>query len=222
MKSIQGEEHMRLKRPRWWIVGIIAGSLLILAFICIAYWFGWAWTGFGPETSAPKQHAKTLWDWMQLLIIPVVLALAAFLFNFATTRTEREIATQRYQHDQEMAADKQKEELLQTYLDRMSELLLNNHLRTSTDPKDEVRYIARARTLTVLSRLDSSRKRSLLQFLHESDLISTKEGSIIQLKGADLSGANLSHADLSGANLVDAVVTQEQLALVRNKPGKTV
>lgn len=34
----------------------------------------WDWTGFGD---------KTAWDWMQLLIVPVVLAVGALLFNLS-------------------------------------------------------------------------------------------------------------------------------------------
>jgi len=33
--------------------------------IVAGYWFSWAWAGFSN---------KTLWDWMQLLIVPMVLA----------------------------------------------------------------------------------------------------------------------------------------------------
>ena len=46
----------------------------------IAYWAITAytapqWTGFGPyDENASGPRAKTLWDWMELLIIPVVLA----------------------------------------------------------------------------------------------------------------------------------------------------
>ncbi len=83
-----------------------------------------------------------VWDWLQLLIIPLVLALIALLFNQANTRTERQIAQERYerdqqittmhyQRDQHIALDKQREDLLQSYLDRMSELLLEKGLRTS-------------------------------------------------------------------------------------------
>jgi hypothetical protein len=77
--------------------GLIAQIPLLVSNI------DWTWTGF---------VKKTLWDWMQLLIIPVVLALSALLFNFAITRNERKIAI-----------DNQQENLLQSYLDRMSELL---------------------------------------------------------------------------------------------------
>ncbi|MGZ3611524.1 MAG: hypothetical protein ACXVBU_15830, partial [Ktedonobacteraceae bacterium] len=58
-------------------------------------------------------QGKTLWDWLQLLIIPVVLALGGYLFTYTTGRTEREIAS-----------DRQCEEALQAYIDKISELLL--------------------------------------------------------------------------------------------------
>ena len=126
----------------------------------------------------------------------------------------------------------------------MSELLLNNQLRASTNSQDEKRYIARVRALAVLNRLDAKRKRILLQFLKESVLIHAESefGCIIQLEGADFSnadlshllldnveliGANLSHARLNGANLSHAiiascVITQEQMDSVRVKPTETV
>ena len=47
----------------------------------------------------------------------------------------------------------------------MAELLLEKNLRTSTD--DEVRNVARARTLTILPHLDPKRRRSIFQFLSE-------------------------------------------------------
>jgi uncharacterized protein YjbI with pentapeptide repeats len=190
----------RQKRNLLMAVGVIIICTSTAALVLAGYWLGWNWTGF-PE--------KTLWDWMQLLIVPGVLAIGAFLFNLATSRNEQKIAHRRDQTEHEIALDNQREALLQAYLDRMAELLLNNHLRES-DPYSEVRYIARARTLTVLPRLDAHRKRSLLQFLHESDLLSNERGtSIIHLNGADLSGAylkgaNLTRADLGGADLSEA------------------
>ena len=153
---------------------------------------------------------KTLWDWMQLLIIPVVLAVAALLFNLVSTRTEqriaveryeqdKEIAEKRYEQDQNLALDKQREDLLQVYLDRMSELLLDKQLRTS-ETHAEVRNVARVRTMTFLPRLDATRKSSVLLFLHESGLID-KGKYIIDLSGANLSGANLRTDNLSAAYL---------------------
>ena len=60
-----------------------------------------------------------------------------------------------------------------------------------------MRSLARARTLTVLSRLDSARKERLLQFLYEAGLLH-KENRVIDLTGADLSGIDLHRNNLSG------------------------
>ena len=106
--------------------------------------------------------------------------------------------------------DNQREAALQAYLDHMSELLLAQNLRHAT-ADEEVRKIARVRTLTVLRRLDAERKGSVLQFLHESTLLG-KEGPLLDLTGADLSRAHLSRADLSGANLSHANLSRADLS----------
>jgi len=103
----------------------------------------------------------------------------------------------RDQTERDIALDNQREVALQEYIDKISELLLERHLRES-HPEDEVRKIARARTLTVLPRLDGMRKRNVLQFLYESGLIN-KSGPIVELSGADLW-----QADLNGIYLRDA------------------
>lgn len=164
-----------------WIKYLLYGSVTIvggaLAFILI-------------ETTRLRNtgfEGKSLWDWMELLIIPLVLAGGALLLNRSERNNEREIT-----------ADRQREAALQSYLDRMSDLLLKEKLRTTRDK--EVRNIARIRTLTVLRRLDGSRKGIVLRFLQEAKLL-TKEKNIVDLTGADLRGADLSDADLSNANL---------------------
>lgn len=177
-------------RLRLVIVGVILiGGVIVLIYA--GYRFNWSWTGFGPETSEPKQHAKTLWDWLNLLgvlAIPAVVGLGAAWYTAQQGKvSERE------------NTDNQRETALQAYIDKMSELLLHEKLRGSAE-EDEVRKIARVRTLTILPRLDATRKRSVLQFLHESGLIK-KDTSIIGLKGADLSEASLYLADRSGTSL---------------------
>ena len=106
--------------------------------------------------------------------------------------------------------DNQREAALQAYIDHISELLLVKNLRHSIED-EEVRKIARVRTLTLLRRLDAERKGSVLQFLHESTLLG-KEGRIIDLTGADLSKAHLSRADLSGADLSRANLSRANLS----------
>jgi uncharacterized protein YjbI with pentapeptide repeats len=87
----------------------------------------------------------------------------------------------------------------------MNILLLENDLRDSGEGS-EVQTLARARTITVLRRLDPSRKTTVINFLVEAELIQSvgEGGPIIGLGGAELSDANLSGIQLSGASLTDA------------------
>jgi hypothetical protein len=129
-----------------------------------------------------------LWDWLGLLAtlaIPAVVGLGAAWFT-----------TQQAKVSDRENTDNQRETALQVYLDKMSELLLEKHLRASK-PEDEVRNIGRARTLTVLRGLDPKRRGNVIQFLSESKLI-----SIIDLSGADLKGARLGLTHLEGASLI--------------------
>jgi len=202
------------------IVAITTVCIGLPLLIFLGYLYQWTWTGFnaliGPKVQQ-YQPSKTLWDWMQLLIIPAALTIAALLFNSTTSRNEQEIATERSRAEHDIALDNQRENLLQAYLDRMSELLLGSYLSTS-EPSDQVRSIIRARTLTILTKLDGTRKGNLLKFLYESRLINMNKGSsIIHLSGGNLSNAglsntNLSSADLSNANLSSANLSNTNLS----------
>jgi len=155
--------------------------------------------------------AKSQWHWMQLLIIPVILAIGAFVYNLAQVRMEKRLAAQGYQNDQERAAHTQREDLLQTYLNRITELLLDKDLRSSQSDT-EVRTRAHAQTLTTLPKLDAQRKGGLIQFLSESQLVEIISLSGANLNGANLNGANLGGANLSGANLGDADLSRADLS----------
>ena len=114
----------QIKQHRVTILVVAIILVVTIALIIVGYRFDW--TGFnGNNTSG-----KTLWDWMQLILIPAVLTLGAFLFNRAERSSE-----------QAVALDNQRATALQTYLDRMSELLLEKNLRTS-QADDEVRTVA--------------------------------------------------------------------------------
>jgi uncharacterized protein YjbI with pentapeptide repeats len=207
------------------LIALLAVVIVLIILISLGYSFNWGWTGLGPYIIPPHpkdsdfQRGKTLWDWLQLLIIPLALAVIAIFFN----RTERK-------NEQRIATDNQQEAALQGYINEVSELLLERNLRKS-DVDAEVRIIARVRTLTVLPRLDKARKRNVLIFLYESGLIE-KGKRIVDLDGADLSSvdlfymnlsgadlskanlreANLYHANLSGANLILTVLTAADLS----------
>jgi hypothetical protein len=147
----------------------------------------------------------TLWEWVKLLIVPVVIAAGGLWFNRQQRERELETADRRAQ-----------DEALQAYLDQMSQLLTDKDQPLHrTELRDSLSTVARARTLSVLTRLDGGRKGSVLRFLYESGLISkdrllyesgliSKDHLILDLSGADLSGANLSGANLSEASLSEA------------------
>jgi uncharacterized protein YjbI with pentapeptide repeats len=100
----------------------------------------------------------------------------------------------------------------------MSELLLDERRPLHKAGRlDIVSKVARARTLTVLPRLDGGRKSSVLLFVYESDLVAhippgagfNRLEHVFTLAHADLSGvhlrgANLAYINLSGANLREA------------------
>jgi uncharacterized protein YjbI with pentapeptide repeats len=218
-------QQIKQHRRAFGVVGI--ALVVVVALIIVGY--GFDWTGFngynqvttthiisGPSAGTVTrtevyQPGKALWDWLQLLIVPLALAVVALLFQLANTRTERQIALQRYDQDQQIALDKQHEDLLQAYLDHISELLLKESLHTS--PSEEVRNVARVRTITVLTQLDARRIGYVFAFLREAGLMSkTSDSSVVSLKDADLRAVKWDQATLSGANLSSATLSSATLS----------
>lgn len=190
------------------------------------------WTGFGTDIeetqiqesqtnstvtkniiAKKKQSAKTLWDWLSVLGVPFSLAILGFWLQ---------------QLQQQQAAEGNKEEILQSYIDRLSTLLIdknvialainitevieNQSLQENITAERELVNasvdVIRARTLSILRRLtdDSERKGDVIRFLIESEIIGKLK---LNLEGANLSYANLRYADLSlaileGSNLSHA------------------
>jgi hypothetical protein len=176
------------RRQVVWTAGIVV-ALVVAVVLFGGYFLGWKWTGLVKDANYPK---RTLWDWLQLLIIPAVLAGGTIWFN-----------RRQQQRDQESAKQRAQDEALQAYLDHMSQLLTDKDRPLhSACEGDSVSTVARARTLTVLPTLDSERKRSVLQFLYDSKLI-IKGRRVLDLDGADLSGAFVSGAVRWRADLPD-------------------
>jgi hypothetical protein len=175
--------------------------MLVAAAARVAYLVWPEWTGFGQ---------KTLWDLLELLIIPAVLGFGALWFNQAARARE-----------QETAADQQKEAALQNYLDKMAELLLREKLLEKKDnPDDPILDVAQVRTVTTLRILDRDRRNILFQFLRDAklaDFILVKASlADVDLNNTimnhlNLTRANLSRANLSGANLWKADLTGADL-----------
>jgi uncharacterized protein YjbI with pentapeptide repeats len=115
---------------------------------------------------------------------------------------------------QSIESQRAQDTALQAYLDQMSGLL-DKGLHNEPEKVGDKRVAARARTLTVLRELNGARKRSVLQFLYEAQLINsrgvTRSGRdfyarVTDLDSADLSMADLRNVRLSGADLRKVVL----------------
>ena len=228
------------KAGSWWqktrkplgIIVIIAAfiSAIVLIAIDISF-YGTGFDGYnqistthilsGPSSGTVTrtevyQPGKSLWEWLQLLIIPAVLALGGYLFAFNISKNEQGIAS-----------DNQQQAALQAYFDKMSELLLHEHLGESPPPNEAV-VIARARTATVLRILNPSRCASIIQFLSQVGVLrlcvenSAKSSFDWPLKneyslaGIELPETNFNSVDLSmihleGANFYRAFLREANL-----------
>lgn len=202
----------------------IVGTILITVFFVVLFVqlaipailrVDWPdWTGFNTYTkqSDTVEREKTLWDWMQLLIVPAALAIGGYIYNRTEKQLEHQRIEERAASEQKRAEETQREAALQTYLDQMADLLLKG-LRSS-EAGSEVRDIARIRTLTTLRRLDSARCTIVFRFLHDAKLVTNTSESIVNLKSANFSQQNLAgtyvgavylrEANLTGANLTGA------------------
>jgi uncharacterized protein YjbI with pentapeptide repeats len=187
-------------------------GLALTVWIVLAYRLRWRWTGFA-EVRTPRsgdedvQPAKTLWDWLQLLVIPLALAGLAFLLNQSQSDREQRREDERAARERIAATDAAREEALRGYLTQMSGLMLDRNLLRSKKG-DDVRAVARTITLTTVRRVDGERRGAVVRFLQESRLLRSGDPKVAiydaNLRGANLAAAELINANLNGANLPKA------------------
>lgn len=160
---------------------VCLGGLILLGYTS-------PWTGFGSALDADGKTVpgKTLWDWLDLFIVPVALAVGAWILD--SSRKESEIRVE---------LDRQHQGTLEEYVTRISSLMLEKKFEAPAG--NHARRVARTWTLLALRSLDGSRKAQLLQFLYEAQLIIAPP--VIDLNGADLCDADLEEAFLQGASL---------------------
>jgi glycogen synthase len=157
-----------------------------------------------------SEFNKPLWSWLQLLIVPATITVVGAAVGAWFTQ------------------QRARETVLQTYLDKMTELITDKQLHDHEFPYHPTRVTARARTLATLLQLDGDRKKSVVQFLYEVQLINKNkkhlsghefEPRIVGLSGADLTNANLRYltlqeAALDGALLGNADLRNAQLSRI--------
>lgn len=176
---------------------------------------------------ADGKEKKSGWD-KASVIVQAIGGLAIFVSLAALFIGVRQFNEQQ----QANAADQltqQHQQTLNTYLDDMSDLVLNHKL-TTMGPDSTVAAIASARTATALRNLDGMSKGILVRFLWEAGLIVGPKPILdlyqvnlndavfqnanlyhVYLSQVGLVGANLDSAQLQGANLSGSVLIQASL-----------
>jgi len=161
-----------------------------------------------PEHNGTRKRGKSLARFFKvwatplsilasILIAAVTLLVSVQQFNGQQLDNAHMQATQ-VAASAAQALDQQRQATLDTYLDRMSDLLLTDGLGTASPVRNAL-ALAEARTYAAVRNLDGNRKGILVRFLLTAGLLSGSK-PIISMSDADLSNAtNLNTADLSRA-----------------------
>ncbi len=144
---------------------------------------------------------KTVWDWLDILILPMVLAVGAIGYESIERQRDERRAEDQQERELQVINEQAQAVALQTYLDQTSDLGSVARSRLSIIDSDE-RGLAQARTLTILLALGSDRKRHPLKLVAQLHLID-KGNPIIKLPHADLNEANLAEVTLINVDLAD-------------------
>ena len=163
-------------------------------------------------------RGKTVWDWLALLIVPVVLVGFGLWFTAQQDQRQQQTENRRAEAERELAEQRAQDEALQAYLDQMSQLILERKLleveqgHAVHEPGDPVHTLAQARTSTAILRLDAEHNESVTHFLINSGLAVRSKASARLLRGSTLSHAKLSGAHLPNADLGDADLSGADLS----------
>lgn len=106
---------------KWWQRDMVRLGILSIVFVvAIILLYQVKWSGL---------RGKNVWDWMDLIIVPLVLASGGLLLQrIEDQRTEREEAREKQQ-----AREGLMDSIFQSYLDDMSDLMINHQLQTNLD-----------------------------------------------------------------------------------------
>jgi uncharacterized protein YjbI with pentapeptide repeats len=180
-------------------IGVSVTAIIVLLAIGGA---ASSWTGF---------RGKTVWDLLQLLIVPLALAVIGLWFASQQDARQQQIETQRAEAERKLAVQRAQDEALQTYLDQMSQLMLDRKL-LEAGQGTPLYTLAQARTSTLILRLDAEHNESVTRFLINSGLAKSSEASARLLREITLSHATLSNAYLPDADLFVADLSSADLS----------
>lgn len=154
-----------------------------------------------PESRASLQ-SHTFWDWLHLLLVPVILIAGITWLSLEQLWLVQQLAVQQRNTSIQIANAQQQSTLLTTYESRISDMILHNGLRTAA-PKSDANIVADTQTADVLRQLDGDHKGQLLRFLYETRLINN-DTHVIDLSEVDIHGAHIANLDLRDTYLFGA------------------
>ena len=198
---------------RAWIVV----AALVVAAVVVGNFLGWwdwktligwrALVGYiRPEEATDRKDAVLVYAVMVAGGGVAAITAAVGLANLYYTRKnleqqreqQRELEKNRVEGAAVLEAQRAQGSVLQAYYEQMGKLLTEYELRTTS--REDIKLLARGRTLTVLKELDADGKGSLLVFLYAAGLIDVDNPAVV-LFGAELIEARLRVANLEYANL---------------------
>jgi len=170
---------------------------------------------------------KSLWEFLDILIIPLALAIIGFGFTFIQDNRQQKIEDQRAESAIKIEERRAQNAALQAYLDQMTNLILDRKLLEVNkgvpvhEPGDPVYTLAQARTTTAITQFDGEHNQAVTRFLSDSGLLE-KPALLIEagleeaeLPKAVLPEANLAGTKLKGANLADAMLIDADFSDVK-------
>jgi uncharacterized protein YjbI with pentapeptide repeats len=192
-----------LLRNKW----IVISAFVAIAFFAVVVWAQYLCYSDGkPLAECLGIEDKTVWDLVELLIMPLVLAVSAYLFSRSEHRNEQQIANDRLQ-----------EATLQAYIDKIGKLLIDdNLLGCKSDETSSVRDLAQTLTVTALRTLNADRKSLIFRFLKSAKLgdklLTGANLEEVDLRGTDIRGIDLSKADLRVSDLSNCALVDVNLS----------
>ena len=181
-------------QPMKYIFWLFMFLLFFLLFLVLFQRFvlgftNWAdFTGFGEYLGKiPKENrGKTLWDILEILLIPAFLSAGVIWLNWKIRSTEKE-----------KVEEQQREIALQMFIDKMSIFVRG---REDTPLNQRERILSRTYTITTLRMLDGFRKGILIQFLFEAGLLNIQTENPLNLRWADFSNSQMDYLVLLFSN----------------------
>jgi hypothetical protein len=85
-------------RSSSWRGLLVVGVVVFAVFVTASYLFDWKWTGF---------PGNRFWDWLNLLLLPVILTVAMIWFTPSATQQSDTMSNQQQQYAPQRTGNQQ-------------------------------------------------------------------------------------------------------------------